>query len=70
MELETGKDLLKLCHKTGRSLADVAIEYESHLFQRSKDALRDDMKYVLSVMEESREKGIKVRRERPCYPVW
>jgi L-serine dehydratase len=59
MELESGKDLLKICQKTGRSIAEVAIEYESHLFQRSKDALIEDMKQVLEVMEESREKGIK-----------
>lgn len=57
MELESGKDLLKLCQKTARSLSEVAIEYESHLFQRSKDALLADMKQVLRVMEESIEKG-------------
>ncbi|MGC9443476.1 MAG: L-serine ammonia-lyase, iron-sulfur-dependent, subunit alpha [Candidatus Methanospirareceae archaeon] len=57
MELESRKDLLKYCQKTGKSLAEVAIEYESHLFKRSKDALIADMKHVLTVMEESREKG-------------
>ena len=57
MELESGKDLLKYCQKTARSLSEVAIEYESHLFQRSKDALINDMKQVLRVMEESIEKG-------------
>ena len=57
MELESGKDLLKFCQKTGRSVAEVAIEYESHLFKRSKEALIADMKHVLTVMEESREKG-------------
>ena len=57
MEIESGKDLLKICQKTDRSLSEVAIEYESHLFKRSKDALRADMKHVLTVMEESREKG-------------
>jgi L-serine dehydratase len=57
MEIRSGKDLMKLSQETGRSLADVAIEYESHLFKRSKDALREDMKLVLNVMEESIEKG-------------
>jgi L-serine dehydratase len=57
MELESGKDILKFCQKTGRSVAEVAIEYESHLFKRSKEALIADMKHVLTVMEESREKG-------------
>jgi L-serine dehydratase len=57
MEIRSGKDLMKLSQKTGRSLAEIAIEYESHLFKRSKDALIEDMKQVFKVMEESIEKG-------------
>lgn len=57
MEIRSGKDLMKLSQETGRSLSEVAIEYESHLFKRSKDALREDMKHVLKVMGESIEKG-------------
>jgi len=57
MEIRSGKDLMNLSQKTGRSLAEIAIEYESHLFKRSKDALIEDMKQVLKVMEESIEKG-------------